>query len=63
MGKDYSDVQLASFMSTSKGFMGECGLRGGYCEVIVGLSSTRWQLGTLFCPFENTRCVGFYMQI
>lgn len=26
-------LELASFMSSSKGFMGECGLRGGYCEV------------------------------
>ena len=33
LGDDYNDVQLASFMSTSKGYMGECGLRGGYCEV------------------------------
>lgn len=34
MGPDYSDMELASFMSTSKGFMGECGIRGGYFEVI-----------------------------
>lgn len=33
MGDEYSDVQLASFMSVSKGYMGECGLRGGYTEV------------------------------
>lgn len=26
-------LELASFMSSSKGFMGECGLRGGYCEL------------------------------
>lgn len=26
-------IELASMMSASKGFMGECGLRGGYCEV------------------------------
>lgn len=34
------DVELASFHSASKGFMGECGLRGGYfdltnCDPIV----------------------------
>lgn len=29
---DY-DLELASFMSASKGYMGECGLRGGYCEL------------------------------
>ncbi len=28
-----SDVQLVSFHSTSKGFLGECGLRGGYFEL------------------------------
>ncbi|KAH8018596.1 hypothetical protein HPB51_009035 [Rhipicephalus microplus] len=34
MGPPYSDMELASFMSASKGYMGECGLRGGYVEVI-----------------------------
>lgn len=29
-----SEVQLASTMSASKGFMGECGFRGGYCELV-----------------------------
>ncbi|XP_060066170.1 alanine aminotransferase 1-like [Ylistrum balloti] len=34
MGGDYKNMELASFMSVSKGYMGECGFRGGYCEVI-----------------------------
>jgi len=35
MGPSYSDsVELASFMSSSKGIMAESGLRGGYCEII-----------------------------
>lgn len=34
MGPPYNSLELASFMSTSKGYMGECGLRGGYAEVI-----------------------------
>lgn len=34
LGKPYEDMELASFMSTSKGFMGECGFRSGYCEAI-----------------------------
>lgn len=34
LGEPYSSMELASFMSCSKGFMGECGLRGGYAEVI-----------------------------
>lgn len=27
-------LELASFMTVSKGFMGECGLRCGYCEIV-----------------------------
>ncbi|XP_023236007.1 alanine aminotransferase 2-like [Centruroides sculpturatus] len=34
MGPPYSEMELASFMSGSKGFMGECGARSGYCEII-----------------------------
>uniref|UniRef100_A0AC35TPZ6 Alanine transaminase n=1 Tax=Rhabditophanes sp. KR3021 TaxID=114890 RepID=A0AC35TPZ6_9BILA len=35
MGEPYSKkVELASFHSVSKGYMGECGLRGGYVEFV-----------------------------
>lgn len=35
MGPPFSDtVELASFHSVSKGVMGECGLRGGYVELV-----------------------------
>jgi len=34
MGPEFADMELASFMSTSKGYMGECGYRGGYCEAV-----------------------------
>jgi alanine transaminase len=34
MGQPYASMELASFLSTSKGYMGECGLRGGYSEVV-----------------------------
>ncbi|KFM78585.1 Alanine aminotransferase 2, partial [Stegodyphus mimosarum] len=34
MGLPYSNIQLASFMSGSKGYMGECGPRSGYCEIV-----------------------------
>ncbi|BET03250.1 Alanine aminotransferase [Nesidiocoris tenuis] len=34
MGPPYSNMELASFMSGSKGYMGECGVRGGWSEVI-----------------------------
>ncbi|PAA57803.1 hypothetical protein BOX15_Mlig029561g2 [Macrostomum lignano] len=34
MGPKYGkEIELASFMSASKGYMGECGFRGGYCEL------------------------------
>merc|ERR1712179_87262 len=33
MGAPYSEMELASFMSCSKGYMGECGIRGGYAEL------------------------------
>jgi len=34
MGAPYSNLEVASFMTCSKGYMGECGIRGGYAEVI-----------------------------
>uniref|UniRef100_A0A2A4JKB6 Cation-transporting ATPase n=1 Tax=Heliothis virescens TaxID=7102 RepID=A0A2A4JKB6_HELVI len=34
MGAPYKDMELASFMSISKGYMGECGLRGGWMELV-----------------------------
>jgi alanine transaminase len=34
MGHPYSSMQIASFFSTSKGFVGECGARSGYFEII-----------------------------
>merc|ERR1712038_2222206 len=33
MGAPYNTMELASFMSTSKGYMGGCGIRGGYAEI------------------------------
>jgi len=34
MGAPYDKMELASFMSCSKGYMGECGIRGGYAELV-----------------------------
>ncbi|XP_075989498.1 alanine aminotransferase 1-like [Anticarsia gemmatalis] len=34
LGSPYNQVELASFMSMSKGYMGECGLRGGWMELV-----------------------------
>lgn len=38
LGKDFEGFELASFHSTSKGIIGECGRRGGYME-LCGLDS------------------------
>lgn len=34
MGAPFNKLELASFHSVSKGYMGECGLRGGYVEFL-----------------------------
>ncbi|XP_048142341.1 alanine aminotransferase 1 isoform X1 [Corvus hawaiiensis] len=55
MGPPYSEVvELASFHSISKGFMGECGLRSGYVEVVNMDPEVKMQLSKLvsvrLCP-------------
>ncbi|XP_073778060.1 alanine aminotransferase 2 isoform X2 [Danio rerio] len=49
-----STVELASFHSASKGFMGECGLRGGYVELVNVDPAVQRYIRTLFstrsCP-------------
>ncbi|XP_073770576.1 alanine aminotransferase 2-like isoform X2 [Danio rerio] len=55
MGPEYSKkVELASFHSTSKCYMGECGFRGGYMEVINMDADVKAQLTKLvsvrLCP-------------
>jgi aspartate/methionine/tyrosine aminotransferase len=39
-----NSLQLVSFHSVSKGFLGECGLRGGYFELLG-----------VFCVFQNNQ--------
>lgn len=34
LGYPYNNMEIASFYSTSKGFMGECGARGGFYEMV-----------------------------
>ncbi|NXO01085.1 ALAT2 aminotransferase, partial [Rhinopomastus cyanomelas] len=55
LGPPYSEeVELASFHSISKGFMGECGFRGGYVEVVNMDPEVQQQLSKLvsvrLCP-------------
>ncbi|KAF2890779.1 hypothetical protein ILUMI_15394 [Ignelater luminosus] len=35
MGKPYSNMELASFMSCSKGHVSECGSRAGFAEILI----------------------------
>ncbi|CAN0390431.1 unnamed protein product [Lampetra planeri] len=55
MGSEFSQkVELASFHSTSKGYLGECGFRGGYMEVVNLEAAVKAQLLKLvsvrLCP-------------
>lgn len=54
MGPPYCNIELASFMSCSKGYMGECGLRGGYAEVINMCPSVKAMyfkaISAMLCP-------------
>ena len=34
MGAPYDQLEVASYMTCSKGYMGECGIRGGYSEIV-----------------------------
>ena len=45
-----SSVELVSFHSVSKGLQGECGLRGGYME-LVNLEPVRRPLRPFWRPF------------
>lgn len=49
MGDDYKNVQLFSCHSTSKGFLGECGHRGGYFELLNVNEEVRNQIYKLSC--------------
>ncbi|KAK2822479.1 hypothetical protein Q5P01_022544 [Channa striata] len=61
MGPPFSDtVELASFHSASKGFFGECGLRGGYVE-LVNLDPT--VMKHTFTLFSKDSCAPVLGQI
>ncbi|XP_038069914.1 alanine aminotransferase 1-like [Patiria miniata] len=61
LGDEYSNQELMSFHSTSKGYMGECGLRGGYCEIINLDTEVKTQLFKLIsaklCPTVSGQAV------
>ncbi|XP_078542245.1 alanine aminotransferase 2-like [Lissotriton helveticus] len=59
MGPKYSNsLELASFHSISKGFMGECGFRGGYMEVINMDPGVKQQLTRLASMCLCTPSIG-----
>uniref|UniRef100_A0A8C7ZZ94 alanine transaminase n=1 Tax=Oryzias sinensis TaxID=183150 RepID=A0A8C7ZZ94_9TELE len=59
MGPPLSDtVELASFHSASKGFMGECGLRGGYVELVNLDPAVKKYIYTLFCADSSPPVLG-----
>ncbi|XP_076149694.1 alanine aminotransferase 2 [Alosa pseudoharengus] len=61
MGPPYSSsVELASFNSISKGYFGECGLRGGYVE-FVNLDPT--VMGHVYTLFSTDTCAAVLGQI
>ncbi|KAG8192659.1 hypothetical protein JTE90_009689 [Oedothorax gibbosus] len=49
MGHPYDQMQLASVMSGSKGFVGECGTRSGFCEILNVDSEVKDVLKKLAC--------------
>ncbi|GBP08681.1 Alanine aminotransferase 1 [Eumeta japonica] len=51
LGRPYSDVELASFFTCSKGWAVECGLRAGYVE-LIGLEPA------VRNAFESSRALG-----
>merc|ERR1712002_332133 len=60
MGPEYHHMELASFHSMSKGWHGECGLRGGYMEIINLDPYIKGQLtkliSTKLCPPTLGQC-------
>ncbi|CAH0693887.1 unnamed protein product [Spodoptera exigua] len=54
LGAPYESVELASFMSISKGYMGECGLRGGWmelCNLDAGVQANLYKaISAMLCP-------------
>ncbi|KAG8280545.1 glycerol-3-phosphate O-acyltransferase 2 [Homalodisca vitripennis] len=55
MGSPFDKIKLASFMSCSKGYIGECGLRGGYSELVNVDSKV---MGILVKSLATRRCPG-----
>lgn len=58
MGEPYCKTELASFMSASKCYMGECGLRGGWIEVVNMDLDVRAQFYKAMCVILCPNSIG-----
>eukprot|EP00747_Dinoflagellata_sp_TGD_P138665 gnl/TRDRNA2_/TRDRNA2_175804_c0_seq1.p1 gnl/TRDRNA2_/TRDRNA2_175804_c0~~gnl/TRDRNA2_/TRDRNA2_175804_c0_seq1.p1 ORF type:complete len:509 (-),score=70.54 gnl/TRDRNA2_/TRDRNA2_175804_c0_seq1:349-1875(-) len=54
----YESVQIVSFHSTSKGIIGECGQRGGYCEFVGFSDRTMAQFGKVAATSLSSNTLG-----
>jgi alanine transaminase len=61
MPAPYRDVEMFSFHSTSKGLMGECGIRGGYTEMSNISNDVKEQLLKLKSIFLCSNSTGQLM--
>lgn len=54
LGPPYDGIEMAAFFSVSKGYMGECGIRGAYTEVVNMDEKVRLQfykmISSMLCP-------------
>lgn len=58
LGPEYNNFQLMSLNSASKGFYGECGLRGGYLELVGFSKAVKRQFRNLMSPSISGSTIG-----
>ncbi|XP_058944217.2 alanine aminotransferase 2-like isoform X1 [Pocillopora verrucosa] len=58
LGPEYNNFQLMSLNSASKGFYGECGLRGGYLELVGFSNAVKSQFRDMMSPSISGSTIG-----
>ncbi|CAH3041889.1 unnamed protein product [Pocillopora meandrina] len=58
LGPEYNNFQLMSLNSASKGFYGECGLRGGYLELVGFSNAVKLQFRDMMSPSKSGSTIG-----
>ncbi|XP_020603210.1 alanine aminotransferase 2-like isoform X1 [Orbicella faveolata] len=58
LGPDYNNFQLMSINSASKGFYGECGLRGAYMELVGFSKEVKHQFRNFMSPSVSPTTIG-----